>query len=123
MILREIISVTFSSAISSQRYRRTGRAEIVEEGVGEVIICLWFGANYSIGPDDIILPNEGFDACIQARRANGHHCRFEQPLGRPLAGPPVAGVPHDAPLAPYRRQGDPAQESESDLLPDQRRGP
>src|SRR5688572_13328237 len=39
MIFREIISVTFSSAISSQRYKRTGR---------DVIVCLRVAANYSI---------------------------------------------------------------------------
>ena len=38
-----------------------------------------------------------------------------------LPGRPAARVPHDAAVAPDRRQGDPAQEPEPDLLPDQRR--
>ena len=44
-------------------------------------------------------------------------------LGRPDARRPAAGVSHDAAVAPHRRQGNPAQEPEPDLLPDQRRRP
>ena len=35
----------------------------------------------------------------------------------------LAHLPHDVPVAPDRRQGDPAQAAEQDLLPDQRRRP
>ncbi len=38
-----------------------------------------------------------------------------------LARRPPEGVPADGAVAPHRRQGDPAQEPEPDLLPDQRR--
>ena len=45
---------------------------------------------------------------------------------RPAASRPgdaPLDLPHDAPVAPARRQGDPAQAAEPDLLPDQRRRP
>jgi hypothetical protein len=41
----------------------------------------------------------------------------------PVGGPSRRPVPHDAPVAPARRQGDPAQAAEQDLLPDLRRRP
>ena len=45
------------------------------------------------------------------------------PPGGTPCGPAPAGVPHHVPVPEDRRQGDPAQEPEPDLLPDQRRRP
>ena len=52
------------------------------------------------------------------RRSSASRARRSR---RPVARSPGRGLPPDAPLAAARRQGNPAQEPESDLLPDQRR--
>ncbi|MCK7461285.1 MAG: hypothetical protein MZU84_04055 [Sphingobacterium sp.] len=56
----------------------------------------------------------------------GRCCRVDA-ADRSLAdlprGPAAARLPHHVPVAEDRRQGDPAQEPEPDLLPDQRRRP
>ena len=58
---------------------------------------------------------------MKARRATGARtARFSKGLRRDAA---PRRLPHDAPVAQARRQGNPAQESEPDLLSDQRRRP
>ena len=52
----------------------------------------------------------------------GHRTR-RPPTRRAHPRRPAPRLPHDAAVAPDRRQGNPAQEPEPDLLPDQRRRP
>ena len=54
---------------------------------------------------------------------NGHFRQGPAFHARPHEGPARRRVSHDAPLPSPRRQGDPAQAAEQDLLPDLRRRP
>ena len=113
--------MTFSSAISSHRCRRTVWVLMIDEHIPS-------------GPDAIIRCSTG----IELR----HDERMKATLSRPApdartrpraadgaiagaAGPRRPGRAYRCmlPVAPAGRQGDPAQEPEPDLLPDQRRRP
>ena len=166
-IFREIISVTFSSAISSQRCSRTVGVLIWDPSgwdsglkepaiIAPVIDCIWRcrtavdrGADLRSCRRRACGSGRPWTGCYNLAFArasetdwkgmlagmkgsavtNGRstelRARSGQPTRHPRAQPrgPPPRLSDDGPVAADRRQGNPAQEPEPDLLSDQRRRP
>ena len=100
----------------NRRSARASRHDIV------VSLCVaWSGAGRrSVPLIARILHHEGVDG--HERAAGPCALAVRLASGRPVAGAAPLLLPHDAAVAAARRQGDPAQEPEPELLPDQRCG-
>ena len=86
-----------------------------------IIDCCACGRGSGRDEDSVIVDRTRIELPSRARRRSA--ARFTHSVDGLVSRRASGDVSHDAPVAAARRQGNPAQEPEPDLLPDQRRRP